>query len=614
MKVFPVVFLVVAALSTASCDGDSANGGAADAGGQMLADGGPRDSGVGDSGGAGPDAGPADDGGGDDGPEDAGLLDAGRDAGTADGGADAGVVLPCKTHLFEETMIPARDGAALAALIRRPAEPACKVPAIFIYTPYNIDNVYKIWLEDTTTEPLFAGMDYAVVAVDWRGKFGSSSAQVRDELQYGEDGYDLVEWIAAQPWSDGNVGMYGVSALGRVQYWTAAEQPPHLKAAVPIFGHMNHFYENFFPGGVFRKEYAEGLGLLYGTGGTVKQHPCKDLYWRVVEGLHDPALVKIPMLVVSGWYDLFNRGTHRTFDEIRTLSDPSVRNSHRMLIGPWSHFAAGGEGIWGREFTEEERQWFDADRRIQKDALAFYDLYLRGLQSEAAGWPRVRYVQGAEGLWKSADEWPPPSEPGLLYLTGGRGLSDAIPSGGEIGLPCDPNDPSPTVGGQTLSWKYTHGPTDQAAVLARGDAAAFVTEPLAEPLRITGAVLVRLNVKTTGTDTDFAARLTDVDGNGRHLLLTDGIRRLKLRDDLSAPSDVTAGLAYSITIALTNELAYTFLPGHRVGVIITSSNYERFDRNPNTGDDFFEDAAAPLVVTNTILLGAESFLALPVIR
>jgi len=541
--------------------------------------------------------------------------DASEDAPDAggDAGADSGTVPSCGTHVFEKTTINARDGAALAGLIRRPADPACRVPTIFIYTPYNIENVSKIWLEDTTNEPLFASMDYAVVAVDWRGKFGSSAAKVRDEMQYGEDGYDLVEWIAARPWSDGNVGMYGVSALGRVQYWTAAENPPHLGAAVPIFGHMNHYYENFFPGGVFRKEYADGLGVLYGSGGTVKQHPYRDIYWRVVEGLHDPALVKIPMLSVSGWYDLFNRGTHRTFQKIRSMSDPSVRDSHRMLIGPWSHFAAGGEGIWGREFTEEERLYFDNDRRIQKDALAFFDFYLRGLPNEVASWPRVRYVMAAEGSWRSAEEWPPGSQAEKLYLTAGGGLSDAVPAGEEVILPYDPADPSPTVGGQTLNWKYTHGPTDQAGVLARGDAAAFVTEPLAEPLRTTGAVQVQLVVKTTGADTDFAVRLTDVDETGRHLLLTDGIRRLKLRDDLSAPSEVTAGQEYQIEITLTNELAYTFTPGHRVGVIITSSNYERFDRNPNTGDDFFEDAAAPAAVTNTIVSGADTYLELPVV-
>jgi predicted acyl esterase len=377
-------------------------------------------------------------------------------------------------------MIPMRDGAELAAFVRRPAPPADEVPTILIFTPYDKENARDLWFADPTGEPLFESPDYAFVVADWRGRFGSSAAPLRDNEQHGEDGHDIVEWIADQPWSDGAVGMWGASALGRVQYWTATERPPHLAAAVPIFAHMNQYYENYYPGGVLRREYVASLGVLFGDNTVLEDHPYRDWLWKIAEGLYEPELIEVPLLVVSGWYDLY-----------------------------------------------------------------------------------------------------------------------------------DPDDPSPTVGGQTLSWSYLHGPTDQAEVLERDDAAVFTTDPLATPLVIAGRIEVHLAVRTTGLDTDFAVRLTDVDHEGRHLLLTDGIRRLKLRDDYARLSEVVPGERYTVSVTLTNDLAYTFAVGHRVGIVITSSNYQRFDRNPNTGDDFYSDGVTPTTVTNTLIMDGTSRLVLP---
>ncbi len=511
-------------------------------------------------------------------------------------------------------MVRMRDGAELAAFVRRPADPAGGVPAILIHTPYDKENARELWFVDTSKEPLFASNDYAFVVADWRGRFGSREAELRDNYQYGEDGYDLVEWIAAQPWCDGRIGTFGVSALGRVQYWTATERPPHLKAAVPIFAHLNQWYENYYPGGVLRREYVTALGLLFGANSVIEDHPYWDLLWAFVERQYSAELIEVPMLVVSGWYDLYNRGTHRSFADLRALSNPSVCDDHRLLIGEWSHFAVGGESIWGRDFTEEELRWFDADRRIQSDALFFFDFHLRDIVNQAAEWASVRYLQGATGIWRTAEEWPPPSMPLTLYLTSNGGLDRVPPTGGEMTFAYDPGNPSPTVGGQTLGWESLHGPVDQGPVFEHGEAVAFVTEVLDAPLAIAGSIEVSLEITTTGFDTDFAVRLTDVDRNGRHLLLTDGIRRLKLRDDLSRVSEVVPGEEYTVPITLTNELAYTFAEGHRAGLIVSSSNYSRFARNPNTGGDFYGDGEDSEEVINTVVTDGLSSLRLPLIR
>jgi len=224
----------------------------------------------------------------------------------------------------------------------------------------------------------------------------------------------------------------------------------------------------------------------------------------------------------------------------------------------------------------------------------------------------VRYVRSGEGAWVDADRWPPDTtSPYNLYLHADNSLSETAPSSGSVSYTYDPNDPSPTIGGQTLRFDLAHGPHDQAPVLAHAEANSFVGPTLASPLRVRGAIEVELDVATTGADTDFAVRLTDVDASGNQLLIGEGIRRLKLRDTYSAVSAVAVGQRYSVRIRLQNELAYTFAVGHRVGLIVTSSNYPRFDRNPNTGDDFFAEAAVPVVVTNTLYVDGNARLILP---
>jgi putative CocE/NonD family hydrolase len=166
-------------------------------------------------------------------------------------------------------------------------------------------------------------------------------------------------------------------------------------------------------------------------------------------------------------------------------------------------------------------------------------------------------------------------------------------------------------GGSTLLPSLDHGPRDQAPVIARGDALSFASETLIEPVRLRAAASVHLQVATSGADTDFAVRLTDVDPDGVHLLVGDGIGRLKLRDDLGAPAAVVPGQVYALDVTLANELAYTFQAGHRVGLIVSSSNYPRFTRNPNDGKDFYVDEASSVTVTNSLFLGADTRLVLP---
>jgi predicted acyl esterase len=516
----------------------------------------------------------------------------------------------CNVQEFRDVMIPMRDGKELAAFVRAPADARCRLPTVLLQTPYDKENARSLYFQGSEAEPLFDSPDYAFAVVDWRGFYGSVGAGTATVDVRADDGFDTVEWIATQPWSDGKVGTWGVSALCGQQYATAARQPPHLAAAVPIFCGQNSTYEQYFPGGVLRREYYAFIAGYYGNA-LAASHPYRDALWLAVEGLYRPADVQVPMLVVGGWWDLYPRETLRTFDALVTSSAAEVRGLHRLLVGPWIHFAVGGETSVGRAPTAQELAYHDLERRVQRDSLAFFDLHLRGVQGAAATWATVRYARAGEGLWDSSDTWPPTgTAPRTLYLSAGGGLSETAPASGEASLPYDPLDPSPTVGGATLLPAYAHGPADQASVLARADALAFTTAPLDAPLRARGAISVQLDVATTGADTDFAVRLTDVDSAGTHLLIGEGIRRLKLRSGLGAPIATSPGTRYTVLVELTADLAYTFAVGHRVGVIVTSSNWPRFDRNPNTGADYWVDGAAATAVTNTLFLDGASRLVL----
>lgn len=534
-----------------------------------------------------------------------------EDAGTDGGSPD------CTVHAVTEVSIPMRDGKSLSALVRAAVDGRCRLPTVLIQTPYNKNSARTLWLESAQTEPLFGSKDYAFVIVDWRGFFGSTAARVPGVAQqpYGEDGYDTVEWIAAQPWSDGNVGQWGVSALCQQQYRTAVLKPPHLKASVPIFCQMNQTYAQYYPGGVLRREYLSFLSSYFGIT-TITQAPTKSPIWGLAEAALKPADVASPMLLVAGWFDLYPAGELETFAQLSAQSPAAAQ--HRLLIGPWIHFAAGGETAGGRALSEQELVWTDGAKRIQLDSRQFFDLHLRGQSAGAASqWAKVRYLRGTETEWSSSATWPPAGVTAQRYvLTADGGLATGTVTTADAGVRFvhDPSNPSPTLGGGTLIGTQLHGPTEQRAVLSRGDVAVFTSAPLGNSLRVQGRLALTALVSTTAADADLAARLTDVSPDGGQLLLAEGIRRFKLRTPAYHPAQtVTAGEKYMLEVPFTSDLGWTFAPGHRVGLILSGANAPRFDPNPGTGADFFPDAGSPLMgSTHEVFVDGPSSLTLDV--
>ncbi len=528
---------------------------------------------------------------------------------------------------WREIEIPVRDGERLAADMYGTDTNVAK-PVILIQTPYN-KNFYRIG----TQLPLQAGgplpLDTAAfnyVIADWRGFYGSKDA-AKQGYDRGLDGYDAVEWIAAQRWCNGKVGTWGGSALGAIQFQTARQHPPHLVCAVPLVKDFKFKYGDYYYGGEYRKAHVEALQTLgFLTTSLVLAHPTNDGVMRIAESASDyPEEFAVPMLVIGGWFDHYPDDVIRAFRDIAQRSDPAVRGEHRFLFGPWTHS--------GIDKSEQGELEYPEGAGVANDAaLRFFRHYLLDESNGWEGTPRVRYYQLGADEWREAESWEEvvaEADTTAFYLSAGSpggkdGLLSLSPQagGGRIAdtVTFDPRDPSPTHGGSyfdPLNRNAPVGPYDQRAVVeSRADALLYTTEPLAEDVQVNGPVAVKLFVSSNREDTDFAVRLCDVYPDGRSMLLTQGIRRMRFRNGF-LPQDtslITPGEIYEITVELQN-LAVTFRRGHRIRLIVTGSDYPHFDVNPNTAAPLYNSPDS-VTATNVVLLapGSSSRLLLPTAR
>jgi len=509
--------------------------------------------------------------------------------------------------------IPMRDTLALAADVYLPNNDSTPRPTILIQTPYN-KNLYPLLGLPLMIGTAINSSPFNFVIVDWRCFYGSLAACTAP-VNRGQDGYDCVEWIAAQPWSDGQVATWGPSALGLVQFQTAKEHPPHLVCSAPIVAGMSSGYLKYYPGGVYRTEYVDMLDVLgYGLSTTILAHPVRDIYWILSESLtFYPDSIDVPMFMIGGWYDHATEEVLESFEGIRTMSNPSVRSQHKLLMGPWTHNRSSNGGLTIGELTYPE-----AENASDSLARAFFDYYLLNIPNGWTSRPVVSYFQMGENSWKSDTSW---NTSGMqqvnLYMHQIGALNPFMPtSGGDsLNIVYDPRDPSPTIGGPTLHTSLNQGPYDQAPdVESRNDILTFTSWVLPQDIVLRGRPVVHLSVSSDMLDTDFAVRLTDVSWDGSSMLVQDGIRRMRFRNGYAAAdtSNIVPGTIYSLDIELFGNTAITFLAGHSIRVDVTSSNYPRFDSNLNNGQAMYV-AGDTLVATNTVYLNQfnSSYITLP---
>ena len=535
-----------------------------------------------------------------------------------------------------EKNVPARmrDGTVLRADVYRPPTPG-RYPALLQRTPYS-----KHDGEASRRFGAIAARGFVVVVQDTRGRYMSDGVAVpHDE---GDDGFDTVQWAALLPGVDGRVGMFGGSYLATTQLEAATRRPPALVALFPASSY-NRRHDMVFQGGAFY--LSDGLGWNLGQAMDVRRrlltpsvdrdgpigldaaqsrllreswywrlplksfnelelrrfapgyfqmldHPSADAFWDPadIESRHDQFTV--PAFHLTGWYDTLLTGTLRNFSGLRAhAATDEARRYQRLIVGPWTHARPTSKttSVGGVDFGAAAG--VDAEALM----LSWFEYWLHGGDKAVADAAPVRLFIMGENRWRDEQEWPLARARATPYFlrsqghantAGGDGsLDTAAPAGDADRYPYDPHNPVPTG----ASGGYSRTPSDQRHVEERSDVLVYSTAPLASDVEVTGPLAVTLWVASTARDTDFTGRLVDVFPDGTARALNDGILRARYRESRTTPRLLTPGAPTEVTIDL-GATANLFKAGHRIRLEVSSSNFPRFDRNPNTGGTFGEDA------------------------
>ena len=582
-------------------------------------------------------------------------------------------------------LAPMRDGVTLATEVYLPPTPG-RFPVVLTRTPYGRGSLATGSNCDNPQLIGFAQAGYVGLNQDTRGRYRSAGF-FNPFQQEADDGYDAVEWAAEQPWSNGQVGIYG-SSYGGVTVWqTLVAAPPHLVTAVASIT-ASDYHDNwtyvagaydlqlnlgwtlaFFVGDSYRRSL-EGSGLALpeidrrvadflatGRRDLLQQwvwtlplnsfsafrsyapyyydwldHPDYDSYWRQVDVEHRFDEVTVPVLNTGGWYDAFAVGTMRSFQGLRANGGTTAaREGTQLVMTCCGHTGSQGLISWG-----PEAHAFDTKMSSGRDVSGFnrwFDHHLKGVANGVDTDPTVRLfvmvppdtgTQGT-GFELTADEYPLPNTTATRFhlRSGGHAntrhgdgtLSRDAPAGPPDRFAYDPEHPVPTMGGNLCCGDFLRrGALNQSEVELREDVLVYTSAPLSEPLTVIGPVAVTLSATSSAPDTDFTAKLVDVHLDGiAHNVLDRIVRARYRRGSKLPPSLITPGEVYEYTIDL-GHTATVFRVGHRVRLEISSSNFPHFDRNPNTGHPFGQDAELA-TATQTIFHDATraSYVELPVL-
>ena len=528
-----------------------------------------------------------------------------------------------------------RDGVILRADVYRPEAPG-RYPALIHRTPYS-----KRPGSSDARYRRMAARGYAVIMQDTRGRYASDGvARPHDEA---EDGYDTVEWAAKLPYVNGRVGMFGGSYGATTQLLAATLRPPSLVALFPSASYDSR-YEMVFQGGAFY--LADGLSWNLGQSVDARRrlltpeadrdgaigltdhqrrllrerwlwhvplkttdaaelakyapayfemlaHPSYDDYWKTFDIAARHGEFEVPAHHLTGWYDTLLNGTLRNFTGLRAgARTQRARTNQRLIVGPWTHASPGPGSTSIGDVDFGPAAAFDS----QDLMLRWFDYWLRDGAASVLEGPPVRLFVMGENRWRDEQEWPLARARDTDFYLRSHGRANTLNGDGQLDTTSpasepadrfvyDPWDPVPTgaLGG------YSRLPADQREIEARDDVLVYSTAPLASDLEVTGHVRLVLWASSSARDTDFTAKLVDVHPDGTARALTDGILRARYRVDKARPQLLVPGEPTEMTIDV-GATSNLFKRGHRIRLEVSSSNFPRFDRNPNTGGVFGADA------------------------
>ena len=531
-----------------------------------------------------------------------------------------------------------RDGVKLAANIFRPKGES-RFPVILMRTPYGKPD------EKSGDAKRYTAAGYALIVQDCRGRGKSEGAWDPFRHDAG-DGFDTQEWIGKQPWCNGEIGTAGGSYVGWTQWASAPGGSRYLKAMVPVVPFGNAF-DLAYTGGAFQLALLMGWGSAVGGvslgpdkmqeafrhlplrtfGDQFKkkvpylnqwvEHHTYDDYWKQRGMDYRYADVTVPTLNIGGWYDIFSKVTLDLVTQVRASSrDRKLRRNVFAVVGPWTHGVGASKAgeldfgaTAGLDIGEMQFQWFE--------------YWLKGHETGVQDWPACYLFVMGENRWRPENEWPLKRTRFTSYFLHSGGRANSLKGTGSLAtaepgdeppdqFTYDGSNPVPSVGGNNLMGA-TAGPYDQTRVEEREDVLVYSTPPLEQDVEVTGPVKLILWAASSARDTDFTGKLVDVYPDGKAYNLCDGIIRAQYRDGTEKPSLLEPGQAtrFEIDLWVTSNL---FQRGHRIRVEVSSSNFPRFDRNPNSGKPFGTDTEL-LSARQTILHDREhaSHLLLPVI-
>lgn len=581
-----------------------------------------------------------------------------------------------------DVMIPTRDGKRMATDVYRPARNGVAVgdrlPLLLERTPYN-----KTASKDIAEH--FAKHGYVVAVQDIRGRYKSEGTFLKVQPADATDGYDVIEWLARQQYTNGIVGMWGTSFAAHMQAGAAQMHPPALKTTVINMGGMSNAWDH---GVRYRGAYEMGRQLTWAwsqmsadaRSPAVKklleqekvedwyavqpmrrglnplsvvpeyeawymdffEHADYDAYWKdpmLNWSEHYAQTSDIPMIQIGGWYDIFLAGTFENFLGLRALK----QSPQRILVGPWTHHGNmrpfAGDVSFGDAAAIKD---FDGDFHLR-----WFDHFLKGIATGTEQEASVRlFVMGSGdghkdadgrlfhgGYWRDSDVWPLAGTrmvPYYFHANGSLSTDKPREAVSATTYTFDPADPVPTIGGGS-SARLKDGGYDQREdprfppskppylpLRARADVVVFQTEPLTQDIEIVGPIKVVAYASSNKTDTDFTAKLIDVYPSsddwpaGFDLNLTDAIVRGRYRATRDHAVMLAPGRVYPFTIE-PFPTANVFKKGHRIRVDISSSNFPRFDVNPNTGEPM-GTSRRQVTADNTIYHSAAypSYILLPI--
>jgi uncharacterized protein len=521
--------------------------------------------------------------------------------------------LTSATRITHNLRAPMRDGVELAIDLMRPELPG-PLPVVLLRTPYD-----KVLSRSEVYERL-ARRGYIIAFADCRGRFNSDGV-FRPYFDEADDGYDTVEWIAAQDWCDGNIGMTGGSYVGQTQWYAASRRPPHLKAIVPFCSPPGNLWRNepIF-GGCFllptsewmlgmglrswqvqeflnlfaeQQDYFDSLplsslpdraGLSCAWWDEWMQHPAYDSFWRQGEyGGYDG--IDVAALNITGWWDMNFPGAPQNFEAMQ--SSPAAAKQ-KLIIGAWPHWVNRWRRMNGLDFGEH------AIIELNDYVTRFFDHHLKGrangIDSEK---PVHVFVTGANQWW-AEDSWPLPGTEHVPYYFHSRGNARSLRGDGGLSASPPGDEPADTYRYDPASptrvlWNLREGPVDDRIATIGDDCVCYTSESLTQPLDVVGWVTCRLYASSSARDTDWHARLVDVHPDGSARLVCKGCLRARFRESFEAPVLLEPGKPVPFEFTM-DACGVRFLPGHRIRVEITSSWFTQYDRNTNSGaENFFTD-------------------------